>query len=80
MATQFRVEEELGERMTQSELARLADVHYVTVNRLCRNATERVDLKTLDRVSAVLGCEPGDLLERTPEKRKRVGQKRRRSK
>ncbi len=76
MATQFRVEEELGERMTQNELARLADVHYVTVNRLCRNATTRVDLETLDRVSEVLGCEPGDLLERTPEKRKSKKRKR----
>ncbi len=77
MATRFRVEEELGERMTQNELARLAAVHYVTVNRLCRNATTRVDLDTLDRVSEVLGCEPGDLLERTPEKRK--GKKRKRN-
>ena len=66
----------MGERMTQNELARLADVHYVTVNRLCRNATTRVDLETLDRVSEVLGCEPGDLLERTPEKRKSKKRKR----
>ena len=71
MATRFRVEEELGDRMTQNELARLADVHYVTVNRLCRNATARVDLETLDRVSEVLGCEPGDLLVRVGKKRKR---------
>ena len=71
MATRFRVEEELGDRMTQNELARLADVHYVTVNRLCRNATKRVDLETLDSLSAVLGCEPGDLLVRVGKKRKR---------
>ena len=71
MATRFRVEEELGERMTQNELARLADLHYVTVNRLCRNATDRVDLNTLDRVSVVLGCEPGDLLVQIDKKRKR---------
>ena len=71
MATRFCVEEELGDRMTQNELARLADVHYVTVNRLCRNATTRVDLETLDRVSEVLGCAPGDLLVRVGKKRKR---------
>lgn len=56
--------------MTQNELARLADVHYVTVNRLCRNATTRVDLETLDKLSAVLGCEPGDLLVRVSKKRR----------
>ena len=71
MATRFRVEEELGERMTQNELARLTDLHYVTINRLCRNATDRVDLNTLDRVSVVLGCEPGDLLVQIDKKRKR---------
>ena len=70
MVTRFRVAEELGDSMTQGELARLADVHFVTVNRLCTNATSRVDLATLDKLSSVLGCEPGDLLERTKKKRR----------
>lgn len=76
MATRFRVAEELRiynrlahDRMSQSELARQAAIHFVTVNRICRNLTRRVDLDTLDRLSAVLGCEPGDLIQR--EKRRR---------
>jgi len=64
VATRFRLREELGDQMSQSELARLAGVSFATVNRLCTNATIRVDLDTLDRWSEVLGCEPGDLIER----------------
>ncbi len=63
MATRFRLREILGDQMSQSELARQAGVSFATVNRLCTNATTRVDLETLDRLSAVLGCEPGDLIE-----------------
>ena len=65
MATRFRLREELDDQMSQSELAREAGVSFATVNRLCTNATTRVDLDTLDRLSEVLGCEPGDLIERT---------------
>ena len=71
MVTYFRVAEELGEQMSQSELARRADVHFVTVNRLCTNTSTRVDLATLDKLSTILGCEPGDLIERAAPKKKR---------
>ncbi len=64
VATRFRLREELGDQMSQSELAREAGVSFATVNRLCTNATSRVDLDTLDRLSTVLECEPGDLIER----------------
>jgi DNA-binding Xre family transcriptional regulator len=77
MATGFRVGEELRiynrlahDEMSQSELARQSGVHFVTVNRICRNLTTRVDLATLDRLSAVLGCEPGDLVERQARRRR----------
>ena len=68
MRTQFRLVDELGDRMSQSELARQAGLAFATVNRLCTNSTAQVSLETLDKISAVLGCEPGDLIER---KRKR---------
>ncbi len=78
MATEFRVGEELriynrlaSDDMSQSELARQSGVHFVTVNRICRNVTKRVDLETLDRLSAVLGCEPGDLIERVKKRPRR---------
>ena len=64
MATRFRLAEELGDQMTQTELARQADVAFATVNRMCTNYTAQVSLETLDRLSTVLGCEPGDLVER----------------
>ena len=71
MVTRFRLLDELGDRMSQSELSRRSGVSFATINRLCTNATARVDLATLDRLSAVLGCEPGDLLERVPSKKRR---------
>ena len=71
MVTRFRLKEELGEQMSQSELARQSGVHYVTVNKICQNLTTRVDLATLDALSAALGVEPGDLIERAAPKKKR---------
>ncbi len=70
MVTRFRVADELGDQMTQNELAQRAGVHFVTVNRLCKNATKQVSLETLDRISKVLRCKPGDLLERERERRR----------
>ena len=70
MVTKFRLEDVLGSTMSQRELARLSGVSFPTVNRLYNNKATRVDLETLDRLSAVLGCKPGDLLERKPERRR----------
>lgn len=67
LATRFRLRElvhKLG--ISQSELSRRSGVAFATINRLCTNATERVDLATLDRLSEALGCEPGELVERVP--------------
>ncbi len=69
--TRFRLKEELGEQMSQSELARQSGVHYVTVNKICQNLTTRVDLATLDALSATLGVQPGDLIERAPKRKRR---------
>ncbi len=71
MATRFRLAEELGDQMTQVELAQRAGLSFATVNRLCTNHTAQVSLESLDRISTVLGVEPGDLIERTKRKRKR---------
>lgn len=69
MVTRFRLDAALDGRMSQSELARRAGIAFATVNRLCTNATTRVDLETLDKLSAVLDCKPGDLLERAERSR-----------
>ena len=70
MATRFRLAEELGDRMTQGELAQQAGLHFTTVNRLCTNYTAQGSRETLDRISTVLGCEPGDLIERKSKRRR----------
>jgi putative transcriptional regulator len=63
VTAEFRLREELARSgLSQSELARRSGVSFATVNRLCTNATTRVDLSTLDRLAEVLGCEPGDLI------------------
>lgn len=78
MAARFRLRELIEEAgLSQSELSRRSGVSFATINRLAQNATEQVSLKTLDRLSIALGealgrtVEPGDLLEREPEKRRR---------
>lgn len=71
MVTRFRLKEELGGQMSQSELARQSGVHYVTVNKICQNLTTRVDLATLDALSAALGVEPGELIVREKKQRRK---------
>ena len=71
MATRFRLDDALGDRLTQAELARQAGVAAATVNRMCTNFTAQVSLETLDRISTVLGCEPGDLIARVKGRGKR---------
>ena len=56
----------------QSEAARQSGVSFATVNRMCTNATRRVDLDVIDRLCATFRVDPGDLFEYVPE-RKRKG-------
>ena len=65
MAARFRLAEILEEKdMSQRKLAEKSGVSLVTVNRIATGKTTRVDLATLDALAKVLGCEPGDLIER----------------
>lgn len=67
----FRLRE-LLERLglSQRELARQAEISYVTVNRLCSNTTAQVSLSTLDKIAGALGVEPGELIVREKKGRK----------
>ena len=56
--------------LNQSELARKSGVSIVTINAIANNRTNQVRLETLDRISAALGVEPGELIEREPQKRR----------
>ena len=70
MAVQFRLDKLLEERkrdgapITQSELARLADVTFATVNAIANNRTRQVHLDTLDKLCKALSVDPGALFER----------------
>lgn len=76
MAARFRLAELLKESgISQRELAQRAEVSPTTVNRMANNLTAQVSLNTLDALSRVLGCEPGDLVERVPERAAKRGRK-----
>ena len=78
MAAPFRLREILSAAGRRAEqLARDSAISFSTINRKCTNVTEQVSRKRLDTVSAapsrVAGraIEPGDLIQRAPEKGKR---------
>ncbi|CAN5871975.1 hypothetical protein BH11GEM2_BH11GEM2_06630 [soil metagenome] len=57
--------------LTQVELAKQADVRQATVSEMENSKRESVDLAILDRLCRVLKVEPGDLLVREPERRRK---------
>ena len=65
--------------MTQSELSRRSGVSLTTINRMANNLTGQVSLRTLESLSVVLSemlgrkVEPGDLIERVPERKGKRG-------
>ena len=70
--TRFRLQEILDNLpISQRELSRKSGVSPTTINRMCSNLTAQVSLATLDALSAVLGVEPGELIEREPKRRNR---------
>jgi DNA-binding Xre family transcriptional regulator len=78
----FRVQEILDSRdpaVTQSELSRHSGVSLTTINRMANNLTAQASLRTLDSLSASLSeltgrrVEPGDLIERVPQKKRGRG-------
>lgn len=54
--------------MTPYALAKASGLAFGTVYRMCRKDGRfgRIEAKTLDKICAVLDCEPGDLFERVP--------------
>lgn len=65
MAARFRLDELLEElEVSQSELARLSGVTFVTINAIANNRTRQVRLDTLDKLAAAIGREPGELIVR----------------
>jgi DNA-binding Xre family transcriptional regulator len=74
----FRLDALLKESgLSQRELAARSGVSPTIVNRMANNLAEQVALKTLDSLSDALSAalgrrvEPGELLEREPEPKRR---------
>jgi putative transcriptional regulator len=66
MGARFRLDELLEAKgMSQNELSRLFGVSYPTISALVHNKTAGATLKTLDAISKVLKCEPGDLIKKS---------------
>jgi DNA-binding Xre family transcriptional regulator len=57
--------------MTQAELAGRSGVSPTIINRMVKNHAGQVSLATLGKLSAALGVEPGDLIERAGVRRGR---------
>lgn len=55
-------------RMTQKELAERTGIRPPTISAMALGTISRVPLDVLDRICAVLDCQPGDIMEYIPEK------------
>lgn len=66
--TRLRVREIAeAQGMSMSRLARLADVHYKTVQHIWRDPSAGVNWKTLDKIARALKVSTSDLFEETPD-------------
>ena len=54
--------------LTQRQIAADCDLSLSVVNGLMSGRSVRVDFTTLDKICAYFNVEPGDLLERVPER------------
>lgn len=67
---EIKLEQLLNERgMTAYALAKQAGLHQSVIGKFRHNAAKAVRLDVLDRICDALGCEPGELLVRNPEKK-----------
>lgn len=53
--------------LSQRELARRTGTHPDVISRFARGVTNGVSYNLLNRICRALQCQPGDLLEYTPE-------------
>lgn len=76
MAIRLRLAEILQEKgLTQSEVARKADLSFQAVNYLYSGRAKQIGLDTMDRLCGVLGVGPGELLEWDGGSRRPKGKK-----
>lgn len=56
--------------MTQRELAEKTGIRPATVSALYHETIKRLEIEQIDKICDVLDCQPGDILERVPNKSK----------
>lgn len=61
----LQINERLGDR-SRLWLANTAKVNYSVVRNLAKHRSQQIAYSTLEKICAVLECEPGDLLVRVP--------------
>ena len=60
----FKVKVMLAMReMTQKELAEKTGIMPPTISALCTNSAKHLPIDVLDKICAVLECQPSDLIE-----------------
>ena len=52
--------------MTQKELAEKTGIRPPTVSAICTGTVKHLPIEALNRICAVLNCQPGDLMEYIP--------------
>ena len=55
--------------MTQKELAEKTGIRPPTVSAICTGAVKLLPIEALNRICAVLNCQPGDLMEYIPDEK-----------
>ena len=53
--------------MTQKELAEKTGIRPPTVSAICTGAVKHLPIEAVNRICAVLNCQPGDLMEYIPD-------------
>lgn len=53
--------------MTQKELAEKTGIRLPTVSAICTGTVKHLPIEALNRICAVLNCQPGDLMEYIPD-------------
>jgi putative transcriptional regulator len=66
----FRVRVQLALKdMNQKQLADLTGVRPSTISAICTGAVKHLPIDALERICAVLECQPGDLMEYIPDEK-----------
>ena len=53
--------------MTQKELAEKTGIRPPTVSAICTGAVKHLPIEALNKICALLNCQPGDLMEYIPD-------------